>query len=263
MDNFNYKKKFGQNFIKDRSIVERIVNESDILDDTLVIEVGPGKGILTDELSKKARMVISYEIDNDLSVFLNNKFNSIDNVKIIFDDFLTRDIKKDIDKYNYKYLYFIANVPYYITTPILMKVIESQLNVDKIVIMVQKEVGERFSAHIGSRDYSSITVFLNYFFVIEKLFIVDRSKFVPSPNVDSIVIAFTKRDMTSLVNDYKFFFKLVRDSFKFKRKTIKNNLRDYDLEKISSVLINNGLSLSSRAEEIDVDVFVEMSNILS
>lgn len=260
VEKFNFKRKFGQNFIKNRTVVEKIVKNSNIPDNTLVIEVGPGKGILTSELAKKAINVISYEIDNELEGVLNTKFSNVDNVEIIYDDFLGRNIIADIKKYEYKNLYFIANVPYYITTPILMKVVESQLNVDKIVIMVQKEVGERFSAHCGSKDYSSITVYLNYFFDIKKLFVVDRSEFVPVPNVDSVVVSFTRKDNLLMINDYSFFFRLVKDSFQFKRKTIKNNLKNYDLDKISAVLLKHNLSLSSRAEEIDVSVFVDISN---
>lgn len=262
MSQFNFKKKFGQNFIKDKMIVERIVKESEILDDTLVIEVGPGKGILTKEICKRAKQVISYEIDIELKPFLEQQFSLVENVEIIYDDFLRRDIEKDIRQYQYKQIYFIANVPYYITTPILMKLMNI-LSISKIVMMVQQEVGERFSAGCGSKSYSSISVYLNYFFHVKKLFVVDRSEFVPVPNVDSIVISFTRKDELLSLNNKDLFFKLVRDSFQFKRKTIKNNLKKYDLEKIANVLFRNGLSLDSRAEEIDVSIFVEISNELS
>lgn len=262
MSQFNFKKKFGQNFIKDKMIVERIVKESEILDDTLVIEVGPGKGILTKEICKKAKQVISYEIDLELKSFLDQQFSMVENVEIIYDDFLKRDIEKDIRQYQYKQIYFIANVPYYITTPILMKLMNI-LSISKIVMMVQQEVGERFSAVCGSKSYSSISVYLNYFFHVKKLFVVDRSEFVPVPNVDSIIISFTRKNELLSLNNRDFFFKLVRDSFQFKRKTIKNNLKKYDLEKIANVLFRNGLSLDSRAEEIDVSIFVEISNELS
>ncbi len=262
MDKFDFKKKFGQNFIKNEMIVEKIVEESEILDDTLVIEVGPGRGILTKEICKKAKQVISYEIDLELKPFLDSQFSSIENIQIIYDDFLKRDIKKDISQYQYKEIYFIANVPYYITTPILMKMMNI-LDVSKIVMMVQKEVGERFSAQCGSKSYSSISVYLNYFFDIKKLFVVDRSEFVPVPNVDSIVISLTRKNELKTLNNMDFFFKLVRDSFQFKRKTIKNNLKEYDLDKVSKILLGNGLSLNSRAEEVDVSIFVEISNELS
>lgn len=262
MEKFYFKKKYGQNFIKNKMVVEKIVSESKIPVDTLVIEVGPGRGVLTKELCKKAKQVISYEIDLELKPFLDSQFSSAENIEIIYDDFLKRNIEEDISKYQYKQVYFIANVPYYITTPILMKIMNI-LSVSKIVMMVQKEVGERFSAKYGSKSYSSLSVYLNYFFDIHQLFVVDRSEFVPVPNVDSVIVSLTRKEELLPLKDYDFFFQLVRDSFQFKRKTIKNNLKKYDLGKIQEVLLIHGLSLSNRAEDIDVSIFVEISNKLS
>lgn len=261
MGEFVFKKKYGQNFIKSQNIVKRMVLESSIDCDSLVIEVGPGKGVLTSELSKCAKWVISYEIDSSLRPFLDERFKD-SNVEIIYDDFMKRDICKDIEKYNYKNLYFIANVPYYITTPILMKIMELQKDVRKIVMMVQKEVGDRLCATYGSKNYSSISVYLDYFYKRSNLFFVSRNEFIPVPNVDSVVISFTRRDKLLRVDHLKVFFKLVRDSFQFKRKNIKNNLRGYNLEKVEEVLIKNGYSLSSRAEELPLEVFVEISNVI-
>ena len=262
MEGFNFKKKYGQNFLKDKNKVKKIVDSANIKDNSLVIEVGPGGGILTTELSLKADNVLCYEIDLELKPILENKFSK-NNVKIIFDDFLNRNIENDIEKYNYDNLYFISNVPYYITTPILMKLINSSLNFDKIVIMVQEEVGERFSAKPNSKDYSSITVFLNYYFDVKKEFKVNRLEFNPVPNVDSEVISFTRKKELLKLKDKELFFKLVKDSFKFKRKNIKNNLKGYNLDIIDRVLKNNNLDLTSRAEQLPIEVFVEMSNKLS
>ena len=262
MEGFNFKKKYGQNFLKDKNKVKKIVDSANIKDNSLVIEVGPGGGILTTELSLKADNVICYEIDLELKPILENKFSK-NNVKIIFDDFLNRNIENDIEKYNYDNLYFISNVPYYITTPILMKLINSSLNFDKIVIMVQEEVGERFSAKPNSKDYSSITVFLNYYFDVKKEFKVNRLEFNPVPNVDSEVISFTRKKELLKLKDKELFFKLVKDSFKFKRKNIRNNLKGYNLDIIDRVLKSNNLDLTSRAEQLPIEVFVEMSNKLS
>ena len=262
MEDFNFKKKYGQNFLKDKNKVKKIVDSANIKDNSLVIEVGPGGGILTTELSLKADNVLCYEIDLELKPILENKFSK-NNVKIIFDDFLNRNIENDIEKYNYDNLYFISNVPYYITTPILMKLINSSLNFDKIVIMVQEEVGERFSAKPNSKDYSSITVFLNYYFDVKKEFKVNRLEFNPVPNVDSEVISFTRKKELLKLKDKDLFFKLVKDSFRFKRKNIKNNLKGYNLDIIDRVLKNNNLDLTSRAEQLPIEVFVEMSNKLS
>ena len=262
MEGFNFKKKYGQNFLKDKNKVKKIVDSANIKDNSLVIEVGPGGGILTTELSLKADNVLCYEIDLELKPILENKFSK-NNVKIIFDDFLNRNIENDIEKYNYDNLYFISNVPYYITTPILMKLINSSLNFDKIVIMVQEEVGERFSAKPNSKDYSSITVFLNYYFDVKKEFKVNRLEFNPVPNVDSEVISFTRKKELLKLKDKELFFKLVKDSFKFKRKNIRNNLKGYNFDIIDRVLKNNNLDLTSRAEQLPIEVFVEMSNKLS
>lgn len=262
MEGFNFKKKYGQNFLKDKNKVKKIVDSANIKDNSLVIEVGPGGGILTTELSLKADNVLCYEIDLELKPILENKFSK-NNVKIIFDDFLNRNIENDIEKYNYDNLYFISNVPYYITTPILMKLINSSLNFDKIVIMVQEEVGERFSAKPNSKDYSSITVFLNYYFDVKKEFKVNRLEFNPVPNVDSEVISFTRKKELLKLKDKELFFKLVKDSFKFKRKNIRNNLKGYNLDIIDRVLKSNNLDLTSRAEQLPIEVFVEMSNELT
>ena len=185
------------------------------------------------------------------------------NVDVKFCDFLCTNLMEDLKKYSYKHLYFISNVPYYITTPILMKIMESKLPFEKIVMMVQKEVGDRFSAIPGTKNYSSITVFLNYYYDISKLFNVNRSEFIPMPNVDSEVICFEQKKERLQAKDEKFFFNLVRDSFKFKRKTIKNNLKNYNLEIIEEVLKNHGFDLNSRAETIPYELFIEISNALS
>ncbi len=263
MDNFKFKKKFGQNFLKDERVVDKIVSVCDITKNDLVIEVGPGRGILTKKLSKVSKTVVAYEIDSDLFPHLENLASDFGNINFIFDDFMSRNISKDIGNYSYDNIYFVSNVPYYITTPILMKLIDADISFKKIVMMVQKEVGDRFSASEGSRDYGSISVFLNYYYDVKKEFLVSRNEFVPVPNVDSVVVSFSKKENKTKVNNKDVFHKLVRDSFKFKRKTIRNNLNNYDLKTIEDVLVSNGFSLSSRAEQLPVEVFVEMSNRIS
>lgn len=263
MGDFKFKKKYGQNFLKDDRIVEKIVTLSDIEDDSLVIEVGPGKGILTRQLSKAAKNVICYEIDMQLEGYLINLSKELSNVEVVFSDFLDVDLAKKVSDYKYKHLYFISNVPYYITTPILMKLIDSGLNFGKIVMMVQEEVGERFSATPGKKAYSSITVFLNYYYEIKRLFKVNRSEFIPVPNVDSEVIMLTSREDKIALKNKDLFFEFVRSSFQYKRKNLRNNLKKYNLKKIEEVLVKYGYSLNSRAEEIPVSVFAEISNILA
>ena len=254
----NFKKKFGQNFLQDNNIIKKIVNVCDPTKDDLIIEIGPGAGALTSELVKKSK-VLAYEIDNELKDKLTEKFNDSD-VDFIFDDFLNRDLKKDLEKYKYDNLYVIANLPYYITTPIINKIIDEKLNVKKMVLMVQKEVGERFSAKEGTKDYSSITVYLNYYFEIKKEFIVSRNSFFPKPNVDSIIISFTRKDNNYNVRNEELFFKLIKDSFKQKRKTLRNNLKEYDFTKVEEILLKHNLPLDIRAENISLDLFIEISN---
>ena len=259
---FEFKKSLGQNFLQDKNILENIVKVSNILPNSLVIEVGPGSGNLTKFIAKIAKHVLCYEIDTRLDEILSENLYEFNNINIIFDDFLKRDINKDIEKYNYDNLYLVANLPYYITTPIIEKVINSNLNFKQITIMIQKEVGDRFNAKPKTKEYNSLTVYLNYYFDIKKEFIVSRNAFIPKPNVDSIVISLKSKENKLFLKDKDLFNKLLKDSFKFKRKTIKNNLKNYDLNKTESILIKHGYSLSSRSEELPLEVFVELSNNL-
>ena len=259
---FNFKKKFGQNFLKDNNILNSIISKSEVDKDTLVIEIGVGAASLTTLLSVSSKNVLAYEIDEELKPIIDEALLGKDNVEIKYQDFLKSNPKDDIKKYDYKKIYVVANLPYYITTPIIEKIIYDKLNVDKIVIMVQKEVGDRFNAKVGSKEYNSLTIFLNYYFEISKLMNVSKNSFVPSPNVDSVVIEMKRRVNTYNVKNEELFFKLVRDSFKFKRKNLRNNLKDYDLEKIEKVLNQLGKDLTVRAEALTIENFVEISNSL-
>ena len=260
--NVKFKKKYGQNFLNNNNIVKKIIDVSNIDSNSLVIEVGPGGAILTCKLASVAKNVLAYEIDEDLKDELKTRLCNYDNVEIIFQDFLKSNIKTDIKKYNYDKIYFVSNVPYYITTPILLKIIDSGIHFDKIVIMVQKEVGDRFCEKPGSREYGSITVLLNYFFDIKKEFLVSRGNFIPQPNVDSVIVSFKEKSDKLLLDDFNFFEKVIRDSFQFKRKTIKNNLKNYDLNIVEYILNKYGYDLNVRAECLDVSVFVDLSNAL-
>lgn len=257
---FNFKKKYGQNFIVDKNIIHSIIVKSEIDDETLVIEIGPGAGSLTSELGKYAKNVIAYEIDETLKPILEKNITS--NTEVIFEDFLKRDIAEDIKKYNYKKLYVIANLPYYITTPIIIKLIDTKIDFDKIVVMVQKEVGDRFKAKPKTKEYNSLSVFLSYYFNITKILDVSRNVFMPKPNVDSIVVCFTKKVDKLKVNNEELFFKLIKDSFKQKRKNLRNNLKGYDLENISKTLSKYKLDLTVRAEALPLEIFVDIANNL-
>ena len=258
-----FKKKFGQNFLKDINVVKKIVKTADINGKSLVIEVGPGGGIMTRELSFVADNVLAYEIDMELKEEHEKRLGDRNNVCVLFQDFLESDISCDVKSYDYDNLYFVSNVPYYITTPIILKLINSGLSFRKIVMMVQKEVGDRFSTKCGNKEYGSITVLLNYFYDIKKEFFVSRKQFVPEPNVDSVIISFVEKKEKLALNDFIFFEKLVRDSFQYKRKNLRNNLKGYDLEKIEKVLSEYNYDLTVRAEALPVEVFVKMANVLS
>lgn len=262
-NSFKIKKKFGQNFITDVNIINKIVDSSNVDKNTLVIEIGPGAGSLTYKLASKAGFVLCYEIDKDVEPILKDNLKECDNYKIIFDDFLKRDVLSDLKDYKYEKLMVIANLPYYITTPIIMKIIDDKIQPDKMVFMVQKEVGDRFKAVPGTKDYNSLSIYLNYYFNIKKVMDVSRNVFMPVPNVDSIVVSFDKKKELLYVDNYDIFFKLIRDSFKYKRKTLRNNLKGYDLEVIDKVLNKNVHNLSDRAEIIPIEVFVEIANELS
>lgn len=260
MESFRFKKKYGQNFLIDENIVRKIV-DFPVESKSLVIEIGPGDGRLTKYLCEKFDKVLAYEIDKDLEDVLKLRLNKYDNYEIIFCDFLKANVLEDLKKEEFDKLYIVSNLPYYITTPIIEKIIELGLDVELIRIMVQKEVGDRFSATIGTKNYGSLTVYLNYNFDVRKEFIVSRNSFYPKPNVDSIVVSLYKKEKIKVLN-VDAFYKLIRDSFQYKRKTLKNNLKGYNLVKIEEVLKHYNYDLSVRAEQLSVEIFCEIADNL-
>jgi len=260
MSNFDYKKSLGQNFIKDNNIIDKIVKFANVDKDTLVIEVGPGAGSLSKKIVPLAGYSILYEIDTRLKDILDDVLNENNNYEIIFNDVLKQNVKDDIKKYNYKKVYVVANLPYYITTPIITKLID-EVFPDKIVIMIQDEVADRLSAKCGSRDYGMITVLLSSRYNISKLFKVSRNCFEPVPNVDSAVISLDKK-LDNLDIDFCRFERFIKDAFKYKRKNLRNNLKGYDIEKIDNILNQHELSISCRAEEVSTELFIEIFKTL-
>ena len=262
MYKFDYKKNLGQNFLQDENIIYMIVIAPDYGDNNLVIEIGPGAGALTKELLKKVDRAILYEVDTRLEKILNKELSTFVNYELIFDDFLNRDVNKDISKYDFDNLYIVANLPYYITTPIITKIINDKIPTNEIVIMIQKEVADRFSAKPGSKEYGQITVFLNYFFDIDNVCNVSKNCFFPKPKVDSAVIKMKRKESNDYIKNFDVFNRLVKDSFRFKRKTIKNNLVGYDLDIINNILTKYGFDINTRSENIPYNVFVEIANEL-
>ncbi len=244
-----YKKHFSQNFLIDPTIASRIVEESGALKDETVLEIGAGRGILTQSLIEKGIKVIAFEIDRELFDFLKNKFKGMD-VEFIFEDFLKFDGSIKVDR-------CVSNIPYNISTPIIKKLFD--LEIPSMTLMVQKEYAKRLMASPKSRDYNSLSVFVQVRSKIERLFDVDRKSFFPSPNVDSTVIKITRtREMESKIKDMKKFDAIVRASFSQKRKMIRNNLKNMD-----AILKKAGISPTQRAEEIPIEKFIELSNFLS
>ena len=254
---FEYKKSLGQNFLKDENITTKIANLSEIDKDTLVIEIGPGAGSLSKKIIPLSGYSILYEIDTRLKDTLVNVLSNYNNYEIIFGDFLEQEISHLRENYDYKKIYVVANLPYYITTPIITKLM-NEIYPERIVIMVQEEVANRLSADYGSRDYGMISVLLGSRYNIKKLFKVSRKCFIPEPNVDSAVICLDKNDKLTGVNS-SIFEELIKQAFQFKRKNLRNNLKKYDLKLIDEILSQYNYSLSNRAEDIPVDVFIEIA----
>jgi len=253
------KKSLGQNFLIDNNIIKKIGVSIPAKNNDLIIEIGPGQGALTKELKLKNCQIICYEIDEDMRPILAPLENDL--VKVHYIDILEAKIKKDIENIEYNNLYVVGNLPYYITTKIIKKLINEDLNAEQMIFMVQEEVADRFTASPNTKDYGSITLYFKYFFNLEKLFRVSKHCFNPVPKVESAIITFRKR-VDVLDVDKDMYFKLITDSFKMKRKTLKNNLSNYDFSKILPILNKYGLTERVRAEEIPEEVFAEISKVI-
>ena len=254
------KKSLGQNFLIDKNVISKIVAEVSACENDLIIEVGPGQGALTKELKKYNANLIAYEVDRDLSTNLSKLED--DKTRVIWQDFLKSDIKEDIKNIKYNKLYIVGNLPYYITTPIIEHIMDSNINLDKLVIMVQKEVADRFLAKPHSKEYGYITVVLNYYFDISKVTDVSKYAFKPVPKVESTVLRLVPKNNKEDLdfNKYKFFLK---KCFSQKRKTLKNNLKGYNWNLVNEILNKYNLSENVRAEEISGEILIEIFKNLS
>lgn len=244
----------GQNFLKDEVVLTNIVNSVNVTDKDKLIEIGPGMGALTKYLKEFGLPLTCFEIDLRTKAFLDKLVDK--NTNIVYEDFM----KVNLDDYFNKSddYHVIANIPYYITTPIIEKLIDSNLNILSMTLMVQKEVGDRLSSLPGSSNYGYFTSYLNYYYDVIKLFDVDKKSFNPVPKVDSAVIKLVSNKHKC--SNYDMLIKLMKDSFKMKRKNLKNNLKDYDLDKISVILNKYNHSLNNRAEDISIDEFIDIVN---
>lgn len=263
--NLNAKKGFGQNFLIDDNILKKIAFSLNDKDYQAVIEVGPGLGSLTRYLVKSYPQVLCYEIDQDMIKVLNDTILE-HNLTIKEGDFLKSNVEKDIETYFGKQnVCLIANLPYYITSPILLKLLEEVPSVKDIVIMIQKEVADRFVAKPNTKDYNALSVLIQYFTNAEKLFDVSPSAFIPAPKVSSSVIHLSYKDKVSLSgDDLTFFLKFNRNIFKQRRKTLVNNIcASFNISKedTSKILLENGFKDTIRSEALSVEEIVNLSKI--
>ena len=251
------KKSFGQNFLKDKNIIDKIVNSIDVTDQDLIIEIGPGQGALTKELKSKNATLLAFEIDERMKEVLAPLEDK--KTKVIYKDILTVDLKEILSNYNYNKVYVIANLPYYITSPIIEKLISLNY-IDEMTLMVQNEVADRFCAKPSTKDYGMMTVLLNVSYDVNKLFIVKNTCFTPVPKVDSAVINLKKKTNVTVLNNIDGFKKFISLAFMHKRKTLRNNIGNELFSKVES--ISNVITPNTRAEELSVDTYIEICNKL-
>lgn len=260
------KKKFGQNFLKDQNILSKIVEAAELDKDTLVIEIGPGLGSLTERLCESAGFVLAYEIDTDLIPILNDNLKEHDNFIIINKDILEVDINKDLEEYEFKYnkIILVANLPYYITTPIILGMLEKTKKIKKYVMMIQLEVADRICGKPKTKDYNALSIAIGYRASAHKNFNVPRTVFIPEPNVDSAVITLDLYENPKYIaKNEELFFKLIRESFNQRRKTLINNLSNtYSKDLITKMLNDFNIKPNVRSEELDIKTFVDFSNYI-
>lgn len=255
------KKNFGQNFLKDQNVINKIVSSISFSKDDLVIEIGPGKGALTKSLKELGARVLAFEIDERMHACLDKLED--DNINIIYEDILKVNLKDILSNYKYNKLYVIANLPYYITTPIIEKLISLDVKIDQMTVMVQNEVADRFCAKPASKDYGMISVILNCKYNLKKLFVVSKYSFDPIPKVESAVVNFCLKDETEYKNiNVDNLKKLTSLAFAHKRKTLKNNLGSETFLNIYDILEDNGFNTNTRAEEIPLNIYIEICNKL-
>ncbi|QLB51463.1 16S rRNA (adenine(1518)-N(6)/adenine(1519)-N(6))-dimethyltransferase RsmA [Streptococcus sanguinis] len=268
---FTFKKSFGQNFLTDTNILQKIVDTAEIDKKVNVIEIGPGIGALTEFLAESAAEVMAFEIDDRLVPILADTLRDFDNVTVVNQDILKVDLAQYIAEFKNPDLPIkvVANLPYYITTPILMHLIESGIPFSEFVVMMQREVADRISAQPNTKAYGSLSIAVQYYMTAKVAFIVPRTVFVPAPNVDSAILKMVRRDQPAVaVQDEKFFFKVSKVSFVHRRKTLWNNLTSYfgkseaTKGKLTAALERADLSPSVRGESLSLEEFARLSDAL-
>lgn len=265
--NIRFSKSLGQNFLTDEFLIYEIINRANLKKEDNIIEIGPGIGVLTKELAQNCKKIVAVEIDDKLIPLLNDTLSDFENVKIVNDDILKVDLKKLINNEFNEKPKVVANLPYYITTPIIMRFLEEDINVSEIVVMVQKEVAERMTAKPGNKTYGSLSVAVQYYTDPTIILDVPRDNFIPKPNVDSAVIRLNVKDKPKVdLLDDKFFFKIVKGAFALRRKTLPNSLSkskiNLNKDLIKEVLKDLGIDLRIRGEKLDINQLAKLSNEL-
>lgn len=266
---FMFQKKFGQNFLIDTHVLEKIISAAGITKNDCVLEIGPGIGTMTQYLAENAGHVVAVEIDRNLIPILKETLADYDNVTVINEDILRVDIKALAEEYNGgKPIKVVANLPYYITTPIIMGLFESGVSIDNITVMVQKEVADRMKEGPGSKDYGALSLAVQYYAEPEIVANVPPNCFIPRPNVGSAVIRLTRhKEMPVEVKDPALMFKIIRASFNQRRKTLQNGLGNapelpYTKEQIAAAIAEMGLTPTIRGEALSLVQFAQLSDIL-
>ena len=268
---FTFKKSFGQNFLTDTNILQKIVDTAEIDKNVNVIEIGPGIGALTEFLAENAAEVMAFEIDERLVPILEDTLRDHDNVKVINEDVLKADLQTRVKEFENPNLPIkvVANLPYYITTPILMHLIESKIPFAEFVVMMQKEVADRISAEPNTKAYGSLSIAVQYYMTAKVAFVVPRTVFVPAPNVDSAILKMTRRKQPLVeVKDEDFFFRVSKASFLHRRKTLWNNLTSHFgkseevKNKLDQALENAAIKPSIRGEALSISDFARLSDAL-
>ena len=265
---FVFQKRFGQNFLIDTHVLDRIIQASEITKDDFVLEIGPGIGTMTQYLADSAREVTAVEIDDALIPILKDTLKEWDNVNVIHGDILKTDIRKIADEKNQgRPIKVVANLPYYITTPIIMGLFESHVPVDSITVMVQKEVADRMQTGPGSKDYGALSLAVQYYAKPEIVANVPPNCFMPRPKVGSAVIRLTRHQNPPVTaKDEKLMFRIIRASFNQRRKTLVNGLKNsqelnYTKEQVESAITECGLPLNIRGEALTLEQFAKLSDI--
>ncbi len=264
---FDFRKKFGQNFLVDDSILDKIIEAADITRDDCVLEIGPGIGTMTQRLAEEAGRVIAVEIDRNLMPILNETLADYDNVTVINDDILKVDIPALAAQHGSKRMKVVANLPYYITTPVIMALLERNVPLQSITVMVQKEVADRMTVGPGTKDYGALSLAVQYYTKPEIITEVPADCFVPKPNVDSAVIRLTRYDAPPVsTEDERWLFMLIRASFNQRRKTLANGIANAGIgigrHQVEETLAQMGLSATVRGEALTLEQFAELSNRL-